>query len=160
MRLVLVAAIAKNNVIGNQGKLPWYLPEDLHNFQQLTLHHTVLMGRRTYESIGHPLPNRRNVVISSRTLPHVETYSSLAEALNAVQHDNIVFVIGGAMVFEQTLPIVDELYLTHLNFEAEGDTYFPDYREYIEQHFWVHEKKTTPRAEYVHYVRITKLQNT
>ncbi len=129
----IVAAVAKNNVIGSKNDLPWYIPEDLKRFKELTTGHTVLMGRKTYESIikrlGKPLPNRNNIIITRQNnykAPEgVEAYSSLDDAL-AAHRDDEIFVIGGAAIFKETLPLADRLYITHIDKEYEGDVYFPE----------------------------------
>lgn len=153
MILAVIAAIAKNNVIGRNGKLPWHLPDDLRRFQCRTLHHAVLMGRVTYESLGTPLPKRRTIVITSKSIPGVETYPSLTSALQVLRTEERIFVIGGAQLYKEAIPIADELYLTYLPIEVEGDTYFPYDRTYIDTSFRVVNVETTSEAEYVFYVR-------
>lgn len=135
MTLALIAGIGKNRVIGKDGKLPWHIPEDLKRFKRLTTGHTVVMGRKTFESIGKPLAHRRNVVITSRPLPDVETYPSVDAALEALAGEERVFVIGGAHVYAQTLERADELYLTIVEGDHEGDTFFPAYEHVIETRF-------------------------
>lgn len=145
--IALIAAIAKNNVIGSKDGLPWYLPEDLKRFKQITLGKTVLMGRKTYESIikrlGKPLPNRTNVVITRRenfsAPPEVKIFHSIYEALSALgQHPSLgdgegrerskedIYVIGGAQIFNQTLPLAEKLIITHIHKAYPGDVYFPE----------------------------------
>jgi dihydrofolate reductase len=131
MKLIIIAALSRNRVIGKDGKLPWHISEDLKRFKRLTTGHTVLMGRKTFESLGKPLPNRRNVVLTSRTLPEVETYPTLADALRALENEEKVFVIGGGEVFAQLIDHADALYLTLVDREVEGDTYFPPYEHLI-----------------------------
>ncbi len=131
MKLVLIAALSTNRVIGRNGKVPWHLPEDLQRFKRLTTGHTLLMGRKTFESIGKPLSGRRNVVLSSRPLANVETYSTLADALRAVQGEEQVYVIGGGTVFAQLIESADELRLTIIERHVEGDTYFPPYEHLV-----------------------------
>lgn len=131
MKLALIAAIGKNRVIGKDGTLPWHISDDLKRFKKLTTGHTVLMGRRTFEGIGHVLPNRRNVVLSSKAIPDVETYRSIPEALQALAGEETVFVIGGGQVYAQLLVHVDLLYLTLVNQEIDGDTFFPPYEHLI-----------------------------
>ncbi len=130
----IVVAIAKNNVIGSKNDLPWYLPEDLKRFRQITTGHTVIMGRKTFESIvariGKPLPNRKNIVITSQpetiTVDGVETFRSLAAALDAHKTDEQIFIIGGARMFAEALPLADALYVTHVEKDYPGDVFFPD----------------------------------
>ncbi len=131
MKLIIIAALSRNRVIGNDGKLPWHISEDLKRFKRLTTNHVVLMGRKTFESLGKPLPNRRNVVLTSRTIPDVETYPALAQALQALEKEEKVFVIGGGEIFAQLLEHADELHLTLVDREVEGDTYFPPYEHLL-----------------------------
>lgn len=131
MKLIIIAAISRNRVIGKDGKLPWHISEDLKRFKQLTTGHTILMGRKTFESLARSLPNRRNVVLSSKEIPGVETYHTLAHALQALENEEKVFVIGGGEVFLQTLEQADVLYLTLVDQEVEGDTFFPPYEHLI-----------------------------
>ena len=131
-RLELIAAIAANGVIGRDGQLAWHLPDDLKHFKQLTLGHPILMGRRTYESIGRPLPARRSVVIST-TLdqpphPEVTLARSLDDALTTVGTTAaLAFVIGGAVLYAAALPRVQVLHLTELDEAVEGDVRFPPF---------------------------------
>jgi dihydrofolate reductase len=123
----LVLAVADNGVIGRQGKLPWHLPDDLRRFKQLTTGHAVVMGRRTFESIGRPLPNRRNVVLTRNqdwAADGAEVFHDLATLLGTVDQNEEIFVIGGAEVFNQTLPMADRAYLTSVHVEVEGETVF------------------------------------
>ena len=122
--LQLIAAIAANGVIGRAGQLPWHLPDDLKHFKQLTLGHAVIMGRRTYESIGRPLPQRRSIVVSrSLSIPRVEVVSTMDEAIQLAGDG--AFVIGGAMLYTEALGRADVLHLTELDDAVEGDTFFP-----------------------------------
>jgi dihydrofolate reductase len=133
MIVALIAAVAKNNVIGKENDLPWYIPEDLKHFREITAGQTVVMGRKTYESIiarnGEPLPDRKNIVITRQknypVAKGVEVYPSLDEALAAHKNDDAIFVIGGAEIFTEALPKADRLYITHIDKEYEGDVYFP-----------------------------------
>lgn len=128
----IIAAVAKNNVIGQGNDLPWHIPEDLKHFQNLTNGKTVLMGSNTFESIvkrlRKPLPNRRNIVVTLNQeyqVPEgVKVFYSLDEALLALQEEE-VWVIGGASIYRQTLPHADELYITKVEQEPVGDTFFP-----------------------------------
>ena len=123
-KLALIAAIARNRVIGKDGKLPWHISEDLKRFKKLTTGHVILMGRRTFESMGRQLPNRRHVVITSRSIPSVETYRSIPEALNALANEEKIFVIGGGQIYAELLDRADELFLTMVDEEVDGDTFF------------------------------------
>ncbi len=128
--LVLVAAMARNRVIGNQGDMPWRLPADLAHFKQVTLGHPVIMGRKTFESIGKPLPGRRNIVISRsrpRLPERVELADSLDTALSRCVDAQRVMIIGGGEIYRQALPLANRLELTLVDAEPDGDTVFPDY---------------------------------
>lgn len=135
----LIAAVAKNGVIGEKNNLPWHLPEDLKRFKDLTAGKTVIMGRKTFESIfsrlGKPLPNRTNVVITRQTnmqLPEgVVVQSSIEDALRSHGGSDI-FVIGGGEIYRQTIDHADRLYITHVDQEVAGDTIFP----YIDPKKW------------------------
>ena len=124
----LVVAMAENRVIGRAGGLPWKLPDDLKHFKRLTVDHTVIMGRKTFEEIKHPLANRRNVVISRNPdfRPQgVTVVPSLAEALALGATEREVFVIGGGEIYRQAIPQADRIYLTAVHARVEGDTWFP-----------------------------------
>jgi len=138
--LVIIAAIAEENrVIGRDHELPWHIPEDLERFQRLTTGHPLLVGRRTFESIVHqfggPLPDRRMVVLTSTnslpSYPEIETYSSIASALGALSDEDVVFIGGGATVYEAFLPHADRLELTLVEGHYEGDTYFPPFEHLV-----------------------------
>ena len=129
-RIYLVAAVAKNGVIGAQGKMPWHLPEDLKHFKQLTLGHPVLMGRRTWDSLGKPLPGRENIVISRTPgyeAPGASVASTFEAAIALCTGEPVVFVIGGAEIYAAALPLADGLVLTEIDRDYEGDTRFPDW---------------------------------
>ena len=130
MRVGLIAAIAENGVIGIKNRLPWHLPADLKLFRIITTGHAVIMGRRTAESIARPLPNRRNVVVTSQN--QIEGFkdlcSSLDQALNLLRPSfERVFIIGGFAMFQEALSrnLVDELHCTQVHAQVDGDTYFP-----------------------------------
>jgi dihydrofolate reductase len=130
MRLSLVAAVAENGVIGNDGAMPWHYPDDLRHFRETTVGHPVIMGRHTFDAIGGPLPDRDNVVLSStpESLPDsVIAVSSLDAATAAASdHDReTAYVVGGAAVYHQFLPAADELVLSELDDTYPGDTTFP-----------------------------------
>ncbi len=131
MRLCIIAAMSANRVIGRNGKLPWRLPADLARFKSLTTGHCLLMGRKTFESIGRPLPGRTTVVISRRrdyAPGGVLVAHSLEDALRMATGEE-VFIAGGAQIYRQSLGRADRLYLTVLDREFEGDAYFPEYDE-------------------------------
>ncbi len=128
----LVAAMAENRVIGRDGGLPWHLPDDLKHFKRLTLDHTIIMGRKTFDEVGRPLANRRNVVISRNPTfrpAGVTVVPSLNEALALGATESEVFVIGGGAIYQLALPRANRLYLTLVHADVEGDTYFPDFDE-------------------------------
>ncbi len=126
----LIVAVAEGGVIGREGKLPWHLPADLARFKRLTMGHHILMGRRTWESIGRPLPGRTTVIISRRGVPGapegVHVASSLEAALALAGDDPEPFVIGGGMIYREALPLARRVYLTRVHGTFPGDTYFPD----------------------------------
>jgi dihydrofolate reductase len=127
-RIYLVAAIAKNGVIGAAGRLPWHLPEDLRHFRRLTFGHPVIMGRRTWESLGKPLPGRENIVVTRRAgfeAPGASVAASLAAAIALCAGEPVAFVIGGAELYAAALPLADGLVLTEIDREFAGDTVFP-----------------------------------
>jgi dihydrofolate reductase len=127
MPFSLIAAVARNRVIGDRGKLPWHLPGDMARFRRLTLGHAVLMGRATFASLGKPLPGRRNIVLSRDTalqLPGCEVVHSVQEAAEAAG-DAESFIIGGATLYQEFLPISLRMYLTMIEADVPGDTLFP-----------------------------------
>lgn len=130
MIVSLVAAMSENRVIGRGGGLPWRLPQDLQFFKKLTVDHTVIMGRKTFDEIKHPLDNRRNVVITRNAAfkPHgVTVVPTLEEALALGATEREVFVIGGGEIYRLALPRADRLYLTVVHATVEGDTFFPQF---------------------------------
>ena len=136
MIIAIIAAIARNRGIGKNGGLPWHLPEDLRRFKKLTMGHTVLMGKKTWHTLGKPLPGRRNVVLSRTPVDGAETYGSIDEALAALQGEERVFVIGGGNVYAQFLGRAEELYLTILDREVDADTYFPAFEHLLGSTFF------------------------
>lgn len=123
----IIVATSKNRVIGNNNSLIWKLPADLKRFKQITTGNTIVMGRKTYESIGKPLPNRRNIIITRDTnylVDNCEIVNSLEEALMLCNND--CFIIGGGEIYKQSIDIADKIYLTLLQEDFEGDTYFPE----------------------------------
>ena len=130
MRLSIVVAMDENRLIGNNNQLPWYLPADLAYFKKLTMGKSILMGRKTYDSIGRPLPNRRNIVITRNveiSIPGCEVISSIESALEITKGEEEVMVIGGASLCKQLLPKTNRLYITKIDGEFEGDVFFPEY---------------------------------
>jgi len=130
MKLSIVVACSRNLVIGRRLDLPWRLPDDLKRFKALTVNHPVIMGRKTFESIGRPLPDRKNIVITRQkdfSLAEVESASSLAEAIELCGSAAEIFIIGGGEVYKMALPQVNRIYLTLVEAEIEGDVFFPDW---------------------------------
>ena len=150
-----IAALAENRVIGAGGKIPWRLPEDLKFFKEKTLGHTVVMGRKTWDSLGKPLPGRRNVVVSrklppgEKSLPGAVVVPSL-EAVEALPTQGEVWVIGGAEIYALALPRCAELYLTQVRGKPDGDTFFLLYEN---QFAAVETLRETPEFKIVRYVR-------
>jgi dihydrofolate reductase len=159
MNIVLIAAMAEDGTIGHAGKIPWHIRDDLQRFKRLTMGHPVIMGRKTFESIGRPLPGRRNIVLTrGRPIPGVECFASLDAALRALDApataEKPVFIIGGAELYRAALPIAHKLFLTHVKHPGGGDTKFPDFdrsqwREVCRQH--------GPECTYVEYERLGHL---
>lgn len=130
---IIVAVAGKKRVIGKKGSLPWYIPEELKRFKEITMGHPIIMGRKTHESIGKVLPGRTNIVIT--THPDYQALGciivhSLDEALRQAQGDDEAFVIGGGQIYAEALPLADKLYLTYIDKEIEGDVFFPDYADF------------------------------
>ena len=157
MKLILISSLNTKRVIGANGKIPWHIPEDVQRFKEFTTGHTVLMGRKTFESIGSPLPNRRNVVITSRTIQSVETFTTIPIALSALQNQKKVFVIGGEKIFEETLSQADELLLTIVENNIDGDTFFPQYEYLVGTIFIPCTKEAKPGYSFVTFQRIKKI---
>lgn len=129
MELSIIVAAAENNVIGRDNGLIWHLSADLKRFKALTTGYTLLMGRKTFDSIGRPLPNRRNVVISHNTslkIPGVEVVGGLEEALEMVKDEDKVFIIGGGTIYNEFWNKADSLYLTRVYVKPQGDTFIPE----------------------------------
>lgn len=134
MKISLVAALARNGVIGSGGKLPWHLPEDLRFFKRLTTGHCIAMGRKTFDSVGRPLPERTNLVISRNAtleVPGVVVVRSLEAAVEAARErgESELFVVGGGDIYALALPRADRLYLTRVDVEPPGDAHFPRFDE-------------------------------
>lgn len=124
--IALIACMDRNRLIGRGNQIPWHLPNDLKFFKQTTMGHTVVMGRKTFESIGKPLPGRHNIVLTrdrNYRAEGVEIVHSLEEVL---EREEDMFIIGGAHIYEQFMPYADKLYITRIDAEFEGDAYFPE----------------------------------
>jgi dihydrofolate reductase len=146
-----IAAMSLNRVIGNGNRIPWHLPEDFKWFKATTTGHVIVMGRKTFESIGRPLPHRDTIVLSRAawTHPGVRTIASL-DALPAVVAGRRVFICGGAQVYQQALPLCSELLLTLVNREVAGDAYFPPFEDQFEL---AEEIRDTPEFKILRYRR-------
>jgi dihydrofolate reductase len=155
----IIAAVAKNGAIGYKNKLIYWLPNDLKRFKALTTGHTIIMGRNTFLSLPKgALPNRRNVVLSrsAKAFDGCDVYPSLEEALKHCTPDEDIYIIGGASVYRQALPIADRLCLTEIDdIPAEADTFFPPYNDWQEEYREEHpiDEKHTFRYAFVDYLR-------
>jgi dihydrofolate reductase len=162
MIISIIVAIAKNNVIGANNQLIWHISEDLKRFKALTTGHCVVMGRKTFESIGKPLPKRTNIVISRKKEFIIEgciVVSSFDEAISVCGKDEEIFIIGGGELYRQALPVANKLYLTLVHKYFEGDTFFPeiDFKQWHEVHRENGKPTETDGLEYtfVNYERIS-----
>ena len=129
-RISLIVAMAKNRVIGANSRIPWHLPNELKLFKSLTMGHHIVMGRKTYDSINRLLPGRTTVIVTRQrdySVPGAIMAHSVAEALESTCGDDEIFIIGGADLFRETLPIADRIYLTTVDTEPEGDTFMPEF---------------------------------
>lgn len=131
----LIVAHDENRVIGYENGMPWHLPGELQYFKEMTMGKPIIMGRKTFESIGRPLPGRRNIVITRNgdyQAEGIEIVGSLQEAMTLVKDVPEIMIIGGAQIFEQAMSIADKLYITLINHTFNGDTYFPTYEDWQE----------------------------
>jgi dihydrofolate reductase len=129
-RLSIITAMAANRVIGVENRLPWHLPEDLQHFKTLTMGHHIVMGRKTYDSIGKPLPGRTTIIITRNVdyaVPGCMAVNSIDAALIVANGDDEVFFVGGAALYAQALPLVDRIYLTEIKRDFPGDAHFPQF---------------------------------
>ena len=156
--------MATNRVIGLNNKMPWHLPADLQHFKSVTMNHPIIMGRKTYESIGRPLPGRRNLVISRQPeleIEGVEIYQSINEALISCNGLTDVMIIGGSSIYEQMLEYADRLYLTYIELETTGDAFFPDWKIYdwkeVERQTFEPDEKNPYTYSFVTLERIDKM---
>ncbi|GJQ21797.1 MAG: dihydrofolate reductase [Bacteroidia bacterium] len=157
MKLIIIAALNRKRVIGKDGRVPWHIPEDLKRLKRLTIGHTLLMGRRTYESLQTPLPNRRHVVLTSRELPGIETYRTIPEALEALRDQEKVFIFGGGEIFSAMLEMADEWYLTHVDDDQDGDAFFPPYEHLVGTKYRVVGEELRDGYKFVDYKRADHL---
>ena len=156
--IYLVAAIAANGIIGANGRLPWRLPGELQHFKKLTMGHPIIMGRRTWESLGAPLPGRENIVVTTTPDYHAEGAAvarSLEAAIALCLGEPVVFVIGGTQLFAEALPIARGMVLTEIQRDYEGDTVFPPYdrSQWRETQREAHAAPDGTRFDYVLYER-------
>jgi dihydrofolate reductase len=128
MIISIVVAISENHVIGKDNKLLWYLPNDLKHFKDITTGHTVIMGRKTYESVGKPLPKRRNIIITRQdiTIEGCEVVNSIEAAVALCKNEEEVFIVGGAEIYKQSMRLTNRIYLTIVHKEFDGDSFFPE----------------------------------
>jgi len=142
MTISIVVAIAANNAIGKDNQLLWRLPNDLKHFKQITSGHTIIMGRKTYDSVGKPLPNRRNIVITRQNIniEGCEVVNSLDAALALCANEPEIFIVGGAEIYKHAMQVTNRIYLTIVHQSFDGDTYFPE----IKADEW----KETEREDY------------
>ncbi len=128
--LALIVAYANHHVIGDQGKIPWRIKGEQRRFRELTTGNVVIMGRRSYEEIGHPLPNRENIIVS-RTQTYegenLRTARSLQEAIEMAGNEKNVYISGGAGLYQEAVPLVEKMFITEVDAEIPGDTYFPEF---------------------------------
>ena len=158
-RLALVAAVARNGVIGANNRMPWHLAGELRHFRTLTTGHRIVMGRKTWESLGRPLPDRENVIVSrdaALVAPGCRVVASLADALADCALPDPIFCIGGAELYRAALPLADELHLTEIDADFQGDTLMPaipraEWREIARQP--ANDAATGVNYAFVHYVR-------
>ncbi len=146
MNLSIIVAKSINDIIGNKNQLIWHLPADLKHFKEITTGNAIIMGRKTYESIGRPLPNRKNIIISRNKNLKIEgcvVVNSLSEALGLVKNEEQAFIIGGANIYEQSINDVNTLYVTEVHQEYEGDAKFPQ----INKHSWKEIKRVDHKAD-------------
>lgn len=130
MLVSIIAAMDRNRLIGSNNQLPWHLPADLAHFKQVTMGKPIIMGRKTYESIGRPLPGRTNIVLTRSPDFHAEgvvTANTLQQALDYASVEDEVMIIGGSSIYELALPGADRLYLTYVESDCEGDAWFPEF---------------------------------
>ncbi|MGF1762401.1 type 3 dihydrofolate reductase [Aliivibrio kagoshimensis] len=147
MKISMIAAMAKHRVIGRENQMPWHLPADFVWFKKCTMNKPIVMGRKTYESIGRPLPGRLNIVISrdsTLNIKGVTTVTSIEEAKRVAGECDELMIIGGGSIYQSCLASADRLYLTYIDLDVKGDTLFPDWgegwRELSSEHYCSDEK--------------------
>jgi len=167
MTISIIAALASNNVIGRDNEMPWHLPADLKRFKALTMGHHLVMGRKTFEAIGRPLPGRTTVVVTRRgafAAPDVVVAPSIDAALDTAHGDSEVFIAGGAEIYEQMIHRADRMYLTRVHADVGGDAFFPDFDDVTEwslvdsEHHEPDEKNALPYS-FLTYERVAPARN-
>ena len=129
MKIILIAAMAKNRVIGRGNGIPWHIPSELQRFKAMTMGHTLVMGRKTFESIGRPLPGRKTIIVTRNPeyrAAGCSVATSLAAAIALCPETETIFIAGGGEIYREALPLAEAIYLTVLDREVEGDTLFPE----------------------------------
>ena len=154
MKLIIIVAHDPNLVIGKDGGLPWRYKEDLQHFKQITMGGTMIMGRGVFEELNEiPLPGRKNIVLSrTRTYENVDTYSSLEEALENIDSEQ-VFIIGGGVLYREVMDQADKLIVTEIKKEYEGETFFPEYRDQIGKKWIETDRRETDELAFIEYER-------
>jgi len=168
MRISIIAILAANNVIGRDNQLPWYLPADLKRFKALTTGHHMIMGRKTFDSLGKPLPGRTNVVVTRSAdfcgAPGIVVVPSIDAALDVAKGDAEIFIAGGAQIYEQMIHRAGRMYLTRIHADFDGDTLFPDFDDVTEwqltdsEHHEADEKNAWPYS-FLTYERVAPARN-
>ena len=156
MRIQLIWAQDKYGGIGKKGKLPWHVSDDLKNFKKITKNHTIIMGRLTWESLPFkPLPNRRNIVLSSKKFTDTECYTSTDKCIKNLHNDNIktIFVIGGSSIYKEFFELASDLHITLIDQQVDGiDCFFPKSLDYIKKHFKLFfQEDLNQEANYMHF---------
>ncbi|TXC93196.1 dihydrofolate reductase [Metabacillus litoralis] len=160
----LIVAMDENRLIGKDNQLPWHIPQDLAYFKRMTMNHKIVMGRKTYESIGRPLPGRENIILTrnrSYKMDACKVLHSIEELLELSKNtDENIFVIGGAEIFKEILPYSDRLYMTHIHHNFEGDTFFPQLKdtdwETVSVESGIKDMKNPYEFDFVVYQKINK----
>lgn len=153
-KISIIAAISENKVIGRDNKLPWNIPEDLKRLKRITLNHPIIMGRKTYDSIGKPLPNRINIILTRDKQYKVDgaiVAHSIEQAIDKAKEvdPEEIFIFGGGEIFRQAMKYTTRLYLTYVHVTIDGDSYFPDYAEFTKETFHEEHKDFDPPYTFV-----------
>jgi dihydrofolate reductase len=152
--MTIIAAMTRDRVIGKDNAMPWHIPEEFKHFKKITTGHTLIMGRKTFESLGGPLPRRNTIVVSrsfSEETEGIDVCRTLSEAVEkAKSYGKKIFIAGGAAIYRQALPLADKLYLSYIKKDYDGDTYFPEFEE---SEWEVTEEEDHPEFVFVVYER-------